>query len=106
MTLLKQELSKGNFKSFETLHKFIEIHENCAKCDEGDLHLKTLSVSIIKTTFRIFLQIFYGLKILFFVEIDNNEIFDLIKQKVNNLTEILYDTDLKNVFETAPLINF
>jgi len=43
MTLWKQRHSKGNFKSFETLHTFIETHSNY---DEENLHLETLSVSI------------------------------------------------------------
>jgi len=113
MTLWKQRLSKGNFKSFETLHKFIETHSNH---DEEDLHLETLSVSIqehlselinsFKDYFPDILSNNMWIKDPFSVEMEKEEMLNLSEQEVDNLIEISCDTDLKKVFETVPLINF
>lgn len=42
----------------------------------------------------------------FSVEIENEELFNLSEQEVDNLIEISCDTDLRKVFETVLLINF
>ncbi|KAH9510681.1 hypothetical protein DERF_009191 [Dermatophagoides farinae] len=93
--IIKPRLSKGNFKSFETLHKFIEIHSNY---DEEDSHLETLSVSIqdhLSMLINSFKDYFPGIpsnnmsnKDPFSVEIEKEEMFNLSQQEVDNLIEI------------------
>ena len=112
MTLWKQRLSKGNFKSFETLHKFIEIHSNYKE----DLHLETLSVltqehlSMLINSFKYYFPDIPSnnmwIKNPFSVKIETEEMLNLSEQEVDNLIEISCDTDLKKVFETTQLINF
>ncbi|XP_035214181.1 uncharacterized protein LOC118187973 [Stegodyphus dumicola] len=113
MTLLKQRLSKGNFKSFEILHEFVETHSNY---NEEDVHLETLSVSIqehllelinsFKDYFPDIPSINMWIKDPFPVDIEKEEMLNLSEQEVDNLIEISCDTDLRKVFETVPLINF